>query len=137
MRRIATLLTASLLTAGFFGTAPAQASTTEAARCDTMLVDLAEKQSVLEELQAAIVRGQAERDALAEEAATLAVEIAQATAAGRSAKKLQHERASILEEIAGLGELATVVRAQAEALAADVDQTERAYIGCIDASISL
>ena len=136
LRWIATLLTASLLAVGLPSVSPAQASTTEAARCDAMLIDLADKQQVLEELQAALEKGKSDRDALAERASELAIEIASAKAERKNTKALEARRAEALAELADLETLAPVVAAQAEALAADVDAAERGYIACVDATLS-
>jgi chromosome segregation ATPase len=136
LRRIATLLSASLLVAGLSFASPAQASTTEAARCDAMLIDLADKQKVLEDLQAALEKGKADRDALARRASELAAEIASAKAEGKATSSLERRRAEALAELADLSTLTPVVAAQAEALAADVDAAERGYIACVDATIS-
>lgn len=136
LRRIATLLSASLLVAGLSAASPAQASTTEAARCDAMLIELADKQQVLADLQGALEKGKADRDALARRASELAAEIASAKAEGKDTTSLQRRRAAALAELADLASLTPAVAAQAEALAADVDAAERSYIACVDATIS-
>jgi septal ring factor EnvC (AmiA/AmiB activator) len=136
LRRIATLATASLLALGFFAGTAAQASTTEAARCDAMLIELAEKQEVLAELQAAVEKGKADREALAQRASELAQEIASAKADGKDATALEQRRADALAELADLEAIAPAVAAQTEALAAEVDAAERGYIACVDATLS-
>lgn len=136
LRRIATLVSTSVIAFGIALASPAQASTTEAARCDAMLIDLAEKQQVLEDLQAAVEKGKADREALAQQASELAAEIASAKREGKEAEVMVTRRAEILAELADLEALAPVVAAQADALASDVDAAERGYLACVDASLS-
>jgi hypothetical protein len=114
---------------------PSAAAASETARCDVMLDGLSDKQIMLEDLQAAVAQGEADRAALAAQIETISASIVQATAAGQPTVALQAKRAELVQQLADQRAIAPAVQAQRDALAADVETEEFAYIACVDASI--
>lgn len=133
MRRLSLLVLSTFALGAVFGTTT-RAQAAEAV-CAGELQDIDAKREVLEGLQAAIAKGDADRQALADRADALAVAIAGAKDAGEPTKRLATERADVLDELAGLRKLAPAVAAQAAALASEVQADELAYVACVDATL--
>jgi hypothetical protein len=112
------------------------ASADAAGSCDAMLIDLQDSQSALAALEQAIDKGEADRAALRGRARAIASAIAEAHAAGRDASDLQAEHDAIVSDLSDLEANASIVATQLDALRTEVESAERAYITCVDASLS-
>ncbi len=132
MRRLSLVVLSTLAFGAIAGMPRAHAA--EVA-CATELRDLDAKRTVLTDLQAAVAKGEADRQALSDRAEALATDIAEASAAGKPTGPLVAQRKAVLDELDGLRKLAPAVAAQVAALAAEVDADEQAYLACVDASL--
>jgi chromosome segregation ATPase len=101
--------------------------------CGAQLSELDAARVTLDELEDAVTRSKADRSELQVRDAELAAEIPQAQGAQR--KALVAERQAVKAELAAIADLLPAIEAQANALRADVESAERAYIGCIEATI--
>ena len=111
-------------------------SSSPSGTCDSMLIDLEDAQSTLSTLEDAVQKGQADRAALRLRASAIASAIEKAHAAGRDVSELQAQHEAVLADLAALEETAAIVASQLEALRGEVEASERAYITCVDASLS-
>jgi hypothetical protein len=111
----------------------AMAEENNAELCNAQLSELGDARSTLDQLEASIAQSKAERAELKVRDAELAAEIPLAEGAQR--KALLAERAAVELELGAIAELLPVIEAQAEALRVDIESAERAYIGCIEATI--
>lgn len=112
------------------------AAAAEAGQCSMVLTQADEARSSLEALTAALEQGTADRTAWIERTAEINSELAGLIGEkGPKVEQLRRERAEIDEDLRTLDKLHPVLTSQAEALSAIVDETERAYIACIEATI--
>jgi hypothetical protein len=116
------------------GAAPSMAhAESNAEMCHAQLSGLDEARTTLDDLEAVVVRSKAERSELQVRDAELAAEIPVAEGAKR--KALVAERNAVKAELATIAELLPAIEGQANALRVEVDAAERAYIGCIEATL--
>jgi chromosome segregation ATPase len=101
--------------------------------CHAQLEGLDDARAALDQLEDAVATAKAERAQLKVRDAELAAEIALADGAQRDA--LVAERTTVQAELAAIADLLPAIEAQAVALRAELDSAERAYIGCIEATI--
>lgn len=104
-----------------------------AALCHAQLEGLDEARAALDQLENAVATAKAERARLDVRDAELAAEIPLANGTQRAA--LVAERKAVQAELATIAELLPAIESQATALRAELDAAERAYIGCIEATI--
>jgi chromosome segregation ATPase len=124
------------LVASFAAVLPASAA--ESARCADVLDEAALARAALEQMEEALAEAKADRAMLAERADALALEIAELRATAPTSAKiveLQAERREVLREIAGADSMIPDLQRQVEGLRAAVEQAERGYIACVEASL--
>jgi hypothetical protein len=113
---------------------PATASAnTTAEACYGQLADLDQARVTLDELQATVTGAEADRDRLKTRDAELSFTLSTASATDRN--RIESERARVRGELATIAKILPPIKAQADALATEVDQAERAYISCIEQTL--
>jgi chromosome segregation ATPase len=121
------------LTLAFVGLVSQPAAAEAAGECSMVLTEAQQARSTLESITAAMEQGMADRAAWVERLAEIDSELKELIVEKKT--DLQRERAQLVEELRTLDKLHPVLSNQAEALRAIVDETERAYISCIEATL--
>jgi chromosome segregation ATPase len=101
--------------------------------CHAQLVGLDDARASLADLEAAVENAKAEQSRLEVRKAELAVEIPRSAGDRRDA--LVAAWKAVKAELATIAELLPTIEGQANALRAELDAADRAYIGCIEATI--
>jgi chromosome segregation ATPase len=116
------------------GAVPSMAhAESNAEMCHAQLSELGEAQTTLDDLEAVVAGSKAERSELQVRDRELAAEIPLAQGAQREARVA--ERKAVKADLAAIAELLPAIEGQANALRAEIDAAERAYIGCIEATL--
>lgn len=113
---------------------PASAAQTEQA-CMDALLQIEDARSALDGLQAAVDNAKADRETLTSRVAELDAEIAYAIGDKKTIAKLRAERARVTGEIETIDTLLPPIEQQRDVLAAEVEQVERGYIACVEATL--
>ena len=126
----------SSITLGLVAFTAQPAAATEAGACTMALMEAQDARASLEAITTAMDQGVADRaawlariDAIDSELAGLVGE------KNGQTETLKRERAELVEELRTLDKLHPVLANQAEALRSIVDEAERSYISCIEATL--
>jgi uncharacterized protein (DUF3084 family) len=112
------------------------AAAAEAGECSMVLAQAEDARSSLEALTTAMEQGVADRAAWVQRTDEINSELAGMIGEkNEKTEQLVRERAEIAQELRVLDQLHPKLARQSEALRTIVDETERAYIACIEASI--
>lgn len=110
-----------------------QAQATTAAHCAVMLEDVQSARASLDGYDTSIAALDAERQTLVSELAVLDATLVGTT--GKRMLELRAKRDALATDLTMLDDLRPDIVAQRDALQAEVDQSERGYIVCIEGSI--
>ena len=110
-----------------------QAQAATAAHCAVMLEDLQSARASLDGYDATIATIDAERQTLVSDLAVLDAKLVGTT--GKAVLELRARRDALATDLTLLDDLRPDIVAQRDALQAEVEQSERGYIVCIEASI--
>jgi chromosome segregation ATPase len=124
------------ITLGLAAFAAQPAAAAEVGECSMMLAQAQDARSSLDAIDAAMEQGSTDRAEWVQRIAEIDSELAARISEKNEATDALHrERAELVEEIRVLDLLHPKLSTQAEALRETVEQTERAYIACIEATI--
>ena len=131
-------LSTALVLTGVFGATPAEAATASMVRCDEMLTSLSPKQNTLVEMEGAASDNRVRQQLLQLEASRLATDIADELSSGASELEVQplvNRRNDVLNELEALVASLALLERELETLSAEVENAERGYIACVEATI--
>jgi hypothetical protein len=124
------------ITIGLAALTAQPAAAAEAGECSMVLAQAQDARSSLDAITTAMEQGMADRAAWVQRAAEIDSELAGMVGEkNETTERLVRERAEIVVELRVLDTLHPKLSNQADALQTIVDETERAYISCIEASI--